>query len=65
MLLLTPFEDLARQMGLGTLSQLNDGDAPMRPRACIAQAWSVAEALRAWSLVNDFRRTGLARKPDS
>jgi glycogen debranching enzyme len=64
-LLLSPFEDLVRQMGLGTLSEINDGDAPMQPRGCIAQAWSVAEALRAWCLVDDFKRTGLARKPGS
>ncbi len=64
-LLLGPFEDLIRQMGLGTLSEINDGDAPMEPRGCIAQAWSVAEALRAWSLLDDFKRARLARKPGS
>jgi predicted glycogen debranching enzyme len=34
--------------GLGTMSEIFDGDAPHRPRGCIAQAWSVAETLRAW-----------------
>jgi glycogen debranching enzyme len=34
--------------GLGTISEIFDGDAPHRPRGCIAQAWSVAEVLRAW-----------------
>jgi predicted glycogen debranching enzyme len=34
--------------GLGTLSEIFDGDAPFTPRGCIAQAWSVAEVLRAW-----------------
>ncbi|MEH1891150.1 MAG: amylo-alpha-1,6-glucosidase [Nostoc sp.] len=34
--------------GLGSLSEIFDGDAPMTPRGCIAQAWTVAEVLRAW-----------------
>ena len=34
--------------GLGTLNEINDGDAPFLPRGCIAQAWSVAEPLRAY-----------------
>jgi predicted glycogen debranching enzyme len=33
--------------GLGSLSEIFDGDAPMTPRGCIAQAWTVAEVLRA------------------
>ncbi|MBC1238329.1 amylo-alpha-1,6-glucosidase [Nostoc sp. 2RC] len=34
--------------GIGSLSEIFDGDAPMTPRGCIAQAWTVAEVLRAW-----------------
>lgn len=34
--------------GLGSLSEIFDGDPPHTPRGCIAQAWSVAETLRAW-----------------
>jgi len=34
--------------GLGTISEIFDGDAPFAPRGCAAQAWSVAEVLRAW-----------------
>jgi predicted glycogen debranching enzyme len=34
--------------GLGSISEIFDGDAPFTPRGCIAQAWSVAEVLRAW-----------------
>src|SRR5262245_10215435 len=33
--------------GLGHISEIFDGDAPHAPRGCIAQAWSVAELLRA------------------
>lgn len=40
-----------RRQGLGTLNEIYEGDAPHAPRGCIAQAWSVAECLRAWELV--------------
>ena len=33
--------------GMGQVSEICDGDAPHMPRGCIAQAWSVAELLRA------------------
>ncbi|RJQ65516.1 MAG: glycogen debranching protein [Desulfobacteraceae bacterium] len=34
--------------GIGTISEIFDGDPPFAPRGCIAQAWSVAEVLRCW-----------------
>ena len=34
--------------GVGSLSEIFDGDPPHTPRGCIAQAWTVAEVLRAW-----------------
>jgi glycogen debranching enzyme len=34
--------------GLGTISEIFDGDPPFTPHGCFAQAWSVAEVLRAW-----------------
>jgi len=34
--------------GLGTISEIFDGNAPHEPRGCIAQAWSVAEILRSY-----------------
>ncbi|MCB0227341.1 MAG: glycogen debranching protein, partial [Anaerolineae bacterium] len=33
---------------LGSISEIFDGDPPHSPRGCFAQAWSVAEVLRAW-----------------
>jgi predicted glycogen debranching enzyme len=36
------------QAGLGQISEVFDGDAPHRPGGCFAQAWSVAEVLRAY-----------------
>ncbi len=38
--------------GVGSLSEIFDGDSPFTPRGCIAQAWSVAEVLRVWADVN-------------
>jgi predicted glycogen debranching enzyme len=34
--------------GVGSISEIFDGDPPFTPRGCMAQAWSVAEVLRAW-----------------
>jgi len=36
---------------VGGISEIFDGDAPHAPRGCIAQAWSVAEVLRAWMVI--------------
>ncbi|MBS1842232.1 MAG: glycogen debranching enzyme family protein [Acidobacteria bacterium] len=38
--------------GLGTLAEIYDADAPYKPTGCIAQAWTVAELLRAWKLLS-------------
>jgi glycogen debranching enzyme len=35
------------EAGLGHVSEIFDGDEPHCPRGCFAQAWSVAEVLRA------------------
>ncbi|HUW19909.1 MAG TPA: amylo-alpha-1,6-glucosidase [Sedimentisphaerales bacterium] len=37
---------------LGQISEIFDADPPHRPRGCIAQAWSVAELIRAYQLIN-------------
>ena len=42
------FYEENRRAGLGTLSEIFDGDPPHFPRGCISQAWSVAEPLRAY-----------------
>ena len=34
--------------GVGSVSEIFDGDAPFFPRGCTAQAWGVAELIRAW-----------------
>ncbi|MFQ6095054.1 MAG: amylo-alpha-1,6-glucosidase [Candidatus Bathyarchaeia archaeon] len=42
------FLEETHRAGLGTLSEIFDGDPPHSPRGCISQAWSVAEPLRAF-----------------
>ena len=37
---------------IGSISEIFDGDFPHKPRGCFAQAWSVAELLRACLLIN-------------
>lgn len=44
---LAGFQDHLSDAGLGHISEIFDADSPHRPRGCIAQAWSVAELLRA------------------
>jgi predicted glycogen debranching enzyme len=46
--LLSLFTQQTLKAGLGTISEILDGDPPHMPRGCIAQAWSVAEPLRAY-----------------
>jgi predicted glycogen debranching enzyme len=38
------------EAGVGSISEIFDAEPPFVPRGCIAQAWSVAEMLRAWGL---------------
>jgi predicted glycogen debranching enzyme len=53
---LSPFESHLGEAGLGHISEIFEGDAPHRPCGCIAQAWSVAEILRAhYEDVKDLR----------
>jgi len=55
-------EPLGRQIyssGLGTLGEIFDGDPPFTPRGCIAQAWTVAEVLRAWKEISGGSEPGI------
>ena len=45
---LSPLESHLAEAGLGHISEIFEGDAPHRACGCIAQAWSVAEILRAY-----------------
>ncbi|HEY3358606.1 MAG TPA: amylo-alpha-1,6-glucosidase [Polyangia bacterium] len=46
--LLEGFVPQLSEGGIGTISEIFDAEEPFTPRGCIAQAWSVAEVLRAW-----------------
>jgi predicted glycogen debranching enzyme len=51
--LLEPMANHLTAHGLGSLSEIFDGDAPMAAKGCIAQAWTVAEVLRVWLTIED------------
>jgi predicted glycogen debranching enzyme len=40
------FEEVMPEHGIGTISELYDGDPPYKPSGAISQAWSVSELLR-------------------
>ncbi|MHC4987121.1 MAG: amylo-alpha-1,6-glucosidase [Planctomycetota bacterium] len=46
-------EHLTDDACLGSISEIFDGDAPHHPRGAFAQAWSVAEVLRAWQMCKE------------
>jgi glycogen debranching enzyme len=45
---LAGFDEHLGEACLGTISEIFDAEAPYTPRGCVAQAWSVAEVLRAY-----------------
>ena len=47
---LLPYANHLREAGLGSVSEVHDGDAPHTPGGCPMQAWSVAAALKVWRL---------------
>lgn len=50
------FEDVLIEHGVGYISEIYDGDPPHAARGTIAQAWSVAEVLRANKLIEDMNK---------
>jgi glycogen debranching enzyme len=48
MKLLNKFQVHLSEAGVGTVSEIFDGDAPHTPKGCVAQAWGVSEILRAY-----------------
>lgn len=44
------------EAGIGTISEIFDGDKPHEPKGCISQAWSVGEIIR--SYVEDILQEG-------
>ena len=45
------FHEHLGQVGIGSVSEIFDAEEPFTPRGCIAQAWSVAELIRATAAV--------------
>ena len=50
--LLEPLAHHLADYGVGSIAEIFDGEPPFAPRGCIAQAWSVAETLRAWQALS-------------
>jgi len=48
------FEEAMFEHGLGTISEIYDGDPPHTPRGAISQAWSVAELLRIHEMIVEY-----------
>jgi glycogen debranching enzyme len=40
--------------GVGSMREIFDGDPPFTPRGCPAQAWTVAEVLRVWAIIDNL-----------
>lgn len=49
--IIDPFSKQLRDGGIGTISEIFDGNEPHLPKGCISQAWSVAEILRILELL--------------
>lgn len=66
---LHPLEHHLQDAGLGSISEIFDGDAPFTARGCFAQAWGVGEILRvhrelqATALVKPMKVQPLRKKP--
>jgi glycogen debranching enzyme len=51
---LEPMANHLSAHGIGSLSEIFDGDPPFHPRGCFAQAWTVAEVLLAWAAIEQI-----------
>lgn len=52
---LEQFEQTIYEHGIGTISEIYDGDPPHTPRGAISQAWSVAEILRVMDIIEKVK----------
>ncbi|APJ05122.1 hypothetical protein AXG55_07170 [Silvanigrella aquatica] len=50
---LEPLQKHINEAGIGYISEIFDAESPYTPRGCIAQAWGVAETLRAWRFLSE------------
>ncbi|HIE16528.1 MAG TPA: amylo-alpha-1,6-glucosidase [Bacteroidales bacterium] len=54
--LLYGFEKDLSDYGIGTISEIYDGDPPHKQRGAISQAWSVAELLRVETMLQKYKK---------
>jgi predicted glycogen debranching enzyme len=62
---LDPLRHHLDDYGIGSIAEIFDGAPPHTPNGCIAQAWGVAETLRAWCVISGTRAEyrGASRVP--
>jgi predicted glycogen debranching enzyme len=48
------FEEVMKEHGLSTISEIYEGDAPFAACGAISQAWNVAELIRMGKMIRDF-----------
>jgi predicted glycogen debranching enzyme len=58
--ILRPIGDHLRDAGLGSVSEIFEGNAPHLAKGCIAQAWGVAETVRVWRLLDQTASSATA-----
>lgn len=49
------FEEVMTEAGIGTISEVYDGDPPHKAGGAISQAWSVSELLRIKQLIDNYK----------
>ncbi|MDN3688098.1 amylo-alpha-1,6-glucosidase [Cyclobacterium jeungdonense] len=52
--MISSFDGVMTQYGVGTIAEIYDGDPPHRPKGAISQAWSVGELLRMKYLIDNL-----------
>jgi len=50
------FEEVMTEAGIGTVSEVYDGDPPHKPGGAVSQAWSVAELIRIKYLLDKYEQ---------
>lgn len=63
--LIEPIAAHLRHSGLGSISEIFDGDPPHAARGCFAQAWSVAEVLDAWFAIQGGKHAPIVKEVQS
>jgi predicted glycogen debranching enzyme len=61
--LLGAFPGHLEDAGVGSISEIFDASEPYSPGGCIAQAWSVAEVLRAWLKTQPTNSADCSQEP--